>query len=89
MNVKQKIKYAGFLIAFTGAAILGYLFNRGRVPGDNDSLNKLGDGIAAASDTNNQLGEVTKGIKQHNKRARTELRTAKEILRAAKARAEQ
>ena len=87
MNVKKRIKYICTIIVLAVSFVFGYLFNRKGVSGSNDSVEQLGAGIDSARENNKRIKKSTADIRKNNIRARTELRTAKDILRTARERA--
>ncbi len=75
------------------ALLLGRDFIKGRVPDDNDSIGELRDSIGEAGKVNTESGEridaaqeITGSIKQDNTDARDGIKTARDILEAAKKR---
>lgn len=90
---KKILSAIGAFVAIIAAFIFGSKINRQRLSRDNDSIDRIRDGITDAEENNRELAsgiataeKLTDDISTNNRTAINRLRTAREILERAKAR---
>lgn len=90
---KKILSYIIAFITVITAFIFGGHINRQRLSTDNDSIDRIRDGIRDAEENNRELAsgiataeKLTDDISTNNRTAINRLRTAREILERAKAR---
>lgn len=92
---KKTISYIAAAVTVIAAFIFGHTINRQRISRDNDSIDGIRDGIAESGKVNNGIAtavstaqEITGDITKDNRTAIRKLKTARELLERAKARAD-
>lgn len=90
---KKILSAIAAFIAIITAFIFGRAINRQRISRDNDSIERIRDGIRDAEENNRELAsgiataeKLTDDISTNNRTAVNRLRTAREILERAKKR---
>ena len=91
---KKILSYIGAFIAIITAFIFGRAVNRQRVSRDNDSIDRIRDGIAESGKINRELEsgidaseKLAGDIETDNRTAISRLRSARELLERAEKRA--
>ena len=89
--LKKILSYLAAFIAIITAFIFGRAIKRQRISRDNDSIDRIRDGITDAEENNRELKsgiataeKLTDDISTNNRTAISKLRTAREILERAK-----
>lgn len=92
---KKTISYLAAFIAIATAFIFGRAVNRQRISRDNDSIDRIRDGIAESKEVRGKLEtgigtseKLVEDIGRDNRTAVNRIRTAREILERAKKRAD-
>lgn len=93
--LKKILSYLAAFITIITAFIFGRAIKRQRISTDNDSIERIRDGIRDAEENNRELAsgiataeKLTDDISTNNRTAINRLRTAREILERAKKRAD-
>lgn len=93
--VKKIVSYIIAAVTVITAFIFGHSIKRQRLSTDNDSIDRIRNGITDAEENNRELAsgiataeKLTDDISTNNRTAINKLRTAREILERAKKRAD-
>ena len=92
---KKIVSYIITAVTVIAAFIFGHSIKRQRLSTDNDSIDRIRNGITDAEENNRELAsgiataeKLTDDISTNNRTAINKLRTAREILERAKKRAD-